>query len=158
MRRKLRFEQGSRVLAIDTAQESHHLLQGGNLKVNVVQLVPHGRGGVNSLNRISWSCAHLCRSTSMPRPPPPNACISVRSKITTWASVWDVTASRNLRAASVRTNLPAHSMIAISPTLSICTVGIIPPEWIVSSCCIRARTVPFSYILQHEKRICAAIP
>jgi hypothetical protein len=33
-----------------------------------------------------------------------------------------------LKAASLRTNLPAHSTIAISPRLSMCTLGIVPPS------------------------------
>src|ERR1700686_572728 len=41
MQRKLRLDQGPRVFAIDTAQESHHLLQRGNLAVDVLQLVSH---------------------------------------------------------------------------------------------------------------------
>ena len=49
MERKLRLDQGARVLTIDTAQETHHLLQSGNLEVNVLQLVPHGPGGVEQL-------------------------------------------------------------------------------------------------------------
>ena len=49
MQRKLRLDQGPRVFAIDAAQESHHLLQGGNLTVNVLQLVPHRPGRVKQL-------------------------------------------------------------------------------------------------------------
>jgi hypothetical protein len=43
---KLRLDQGTRVFAIDAAQESHHLLQRGNLTVDVLQLVPHRRARV----------------------------------------------------------------------------------------------------------------
>jgi hypothetical protein len=46
---KVRLDQGSRVFVIDTAQESHHLFESGNLKVNVPQLVPHRPGGVKQL-------------------------------------------------------------------------------------------------------------
>ena len=49
MQRKLRLDQGACVLTIDWAQETHHLLQCGNLKVNVLQLVPHRPGGVKQL-------------------------------------------------------------------------------------------------------------
>jgi len=46
MHRKLRLDQGPRVFAIDTAQQSHHLLETGNLTVDVLQLVPHKSAGV----------------------------------------------------------------------------------------------------------------
>src|SRR5436853_7122269 len=68
------------------------------------------------------------------------ASISVRSNTTTRASAWDVTASRNLKAASLRTNLPSHSTTAISPTLSICTFGIISSQLLLPV--LRARTMP----------------
>ncbi len=97
-------------------------------KSTCISLSSTGPEGLSSLNRISWSCAHLCKNTSVPRPPPPIACMSVRSKTTTRAFVWDVTASRSLKAASLRTNRPAHSTIAVSPRLSMRTLGIIPPS------------------------------
>jgi hypothetical protein len=46
MRWKLRLDQGARVFAINTAQESHHLLQRGNLTVDVFQLAPNRPAGV----------------------------------------------------------------------------------------------------------------
>ena len=44
-------------------------------------------------------------------------------------SQWVVTATdgfASLESSLAPKNLPAHSMIAISPTLSVCTLGIIP--------------------------------
>jgi hypothetical protein len=44
-------------------------------------------------------------------------------------SQWAVTATdgvASLESSLTPKNLPAHSMIAISPTLSMCTPGIIP--------------------------------
>src|SRR6476661_4490273 len=49
MQWKLRLDQRPRVFAIDAAQESHHLLQAGNLEVNMLQFVPHRPGGVKQL-------------------------------------------------------------------------------------------------------------
>src|SRR6202035_4386976 len=56
---------------------------------------------------------------SIPRPPPSSACTSDSSTTTVRAWLCDVTASRNLKAASLRTILPSHSTIARSPMLSI---------------------------------------
>jgi ribosomal protein L32 len=46
MRRKLRLNQGPRIFAVDTAQQSHHLLQGRNLTIDMLQLISHRPGRV----------------------------------------------------------------------------------------------------------------
>jgi len=46
MQRKLRLDQGACILTVNRAQEAHHLLQTGNLKINMLQLVLYGLGGV----------------------------------------------------------------------------------------------------------------
>src|ERR1700722_4140530 len=60
---------------------------------------------------------------SIPRPPPSSACTSDSSTTTVLAWLCDVTASRNLKAASLRTILPSHSTIARSPMLSILSLS-----------------------------------
>src|SRR5438309_6416251 len=77
--------------------------------------------GSNSLNWMPWSRVHCCKYTSMPRPPPPMAYTSERSSTTIRASVCEVTASRNLKAASLP-SLPSHSTTARSLMLSMCTL------------------------------------
>lgn len=41
MRREMRLDQGPRIFAIDTAEETYHLLQRGNLTVDMLQLSSH---------------------------------------------------------------------------------------------------------------------
>src|SRR5437016_1797798 len=79
--------------------------------------------GLNSLNWMPWSRVHCCKYTSMPRPPPPKTYTSERSSTTIRASPCEVTASRNLKAASLPTILPSHSTTAKSLMLSICALS-----------------------------------
>src|SRR5205809_1481672 len=82
--------------------------------------------GLNNLNRISWSCAHRCRNTSIPRPPPSTARTSERSSTMMRAFRCEVTASHNVNAASFCTTLPSHSTTTSSPIFSICTSSMTP--------------------------------
>ena len=59
------------------------------------------------------------RNTSMARPPPSMARTFERSSTMIRAALCELTASRNLKAASLRTILFSHSMIAILPIVSI---------------------------------------
>jgi len=70
------------------------------------------------------SRAHRRRNTSMPKPTPPKALTSDRSRTTIWASACEVTTSRNLCADSLCTSLPSHSTTAISPMFSTATFNI----------------------------------
>src|ERR1700675_598234 len=76
----------------------------------------------------------------MPRPPPSMAGTSERSSTMVRASPCEVTAARNWKAASLRTILPSHSMTAISPIFSTCTVSILFAQ--PGSVAVRARVVP----------------
>src|ERR1700737_967935 len=85
----------------------------------------------------------------MPRPPPPIACISVRSRTTTWASVCDVTASRSLRALSVGQICPRTQR---SPSHRLCRhlhLASYLRRFLVVV--FRARTLPFLNFVQDEK-------
>jgi hypothetical protein len=124
MQRKLRLDQRPRVFAIDMAQESHHLLQRGNLTVDMLQLVPHRPAGVKQFesNAVVLSPSlqkHQDAQTATPY------CVHFREVQNHDVGVGLRRNSvRSLRAVSVPTNLPEHSMMAISPTLSTCTLGI----------------------------------
>src|ERR1700739_1308607 len=61
----------------------------------------------------------------MPRPSPSMAETSERSSTTIRVYLCEVTASRNLKAASLWTSLSSHSMIAISPIFSEWTLSIL---------------------------------
>src|SRR6266496_5173264 len=61
----------------------------------------------------------------MPRPPPSMAETSERSSTMIRAPLCEVTASRNLKAASLLTILPSHSMTAMSPIFSLRTLSIL---------------------------------
>jgi hypothetical protein len=91
------------------------------------------RRGLNNLSRMSWSLAHRCRNTSMPRPPPSMALTSERSRTMIRASLCKLTALRNSKAASLRTIRPSHSRTAISPMLSIWIFSIFLSSF--SRCC-----------------------
>src|SRR5579864_3126326 len=63
----------------------------------------------------------------MPRPPPSIARTSDKSTTTTREFLWERIASRRRNAASLWTSLPSHCTTAMSPTLSIWMLNMIPP-------------------------------
>src|SRR5208282_489475 len=79
-----------------------------------------GLEGQNSFNRISRSRAQRSRNASIPKPPPPMASTSDRSKAMMRAAFCACTTLRSWKTESLRMILPLHSTTARSLRFSTC--------------------------------------